>query len=213
MARAAAGCHRRSSVAVAGARHRRQCRALQPGRHTAAEILARARTGSIWCSCSASAASGKKIGIDRPAYDALRSLRDTYEDVAEYTTLARPTVIIDGAVEPERLVAQATGNFFRTARRRPGRRARRGRLNRRPSSAIGLWQTRFGGDRAVVGRTITVNSAPYVITGVAASGFGGVSLDASVDIWLLLPAPTFVPPSAIARLRPGRDDGAGAGRH
>ena len=66
-----------------------------------------------------------------------------------------------------------------------------------------LWQTRFGGDRAVVGRTITVNSAPYVISGVAASGFGGMSLDASVDIWLLLPAPTFVPPSAIARLRPG----------
>ena len=158
------------------------------------------------------AASGKKVGIDRPAYDALLSLRDTYEDVAEYTTLARPTVIIDGAVEPERLVAQATGNFFRTL----GVDLAAGRDEApEPPAVIShrLWQTRFGGDRAVVGRTITVNSASYVITGVAASGFGGV-LARCVGGHLAAAAGADVRATLGDRAASaGRDDGAGAGRH
>lgn len=39
----------------------------------------------------------------------------------------------------------------------------------------GFWQRRFGGDPAVLGRTLPVNGTPFTIVGVTARGFRGVS--------------------------------------
>ncbi len=36
-----------------------------------------------------------------------------------------------------------------------------------------FWQTRFGGDPSVVGRTIHINDRPFIVVGVAAEGFQG----------------------------------------
>ena len=42
----------------------------------------------------------------------------------------------------------------------------------RPScSSYGLWQSRFGGDPAVLGRTVLLDDAPYVVIGVMPRGF------------------------------------------
>jgi predicted permease len=41
-----------------------------------------------------------------------------------------------------------------------------------------FWRTRWGGDPAVLGRTLLLNGCPAVVVGVAAAGFKGVSLDA-----------------------------------
>jgi predicted permease len=46
------------------------------------------------------------------------------------------------------------------------------------------WQTRFGGDPSVVGKTIRVNNAPVTIVGVAAKGFNGTSLYESTKLFL-----------------------------
>ena len=37
-----------------------------------------------------------------------------------------------------------------------------------------LWRTEFGGDRLIVGRSISLNRAEFVVIGVAAPGFGGL---------------------------------------
>ena len=48
-----------------------------------------------------------------------------------------------------------------------------------------LWQRRFGGDPAVVGRTLVVKGLPYEIVGVAPRGFRGIALERT-DLWLPL---------------------------
>ena len=47
-----------------------------------------------------------------------------------------------------------------------------------------LWMASFGGDPALVGRTIVVNRTPVTVVGIAARGFHGASLTASTDVWL-----------------------------
>ena len=43
-----------------------------------------------------------------------------------------------------------------------------------PQAAVisyGLWQSRFGGDRGIIGRTVLLNGAPYPVIGVLPAGF------------------------------------------
>jgi predicted permease len=49
-----------------------------------------------------------------------------------------------------------------------------------------LWQNRFGGDPAIVGKTIQINLHPYTITGVAPKGFHGCKSGLRADIWIPL---------------------------
>jgi len=48
-----------------------------------------------------------------------------------------------------------------------------------------LWKTQYGGDAAVLGKTIDVAGVPHTIIGVAPEGFTGVNAN-RVDIWLPL---------------------------
>lgn len=57
------------------------------------------------------------------------------------------------------------------------------------------WQRAFGGDPAVLGRTLRVGKAPYQIVGVAAPEFFGVTVGEAPDAWL--------PLSTIAAATPG----------
>jgi putative ABC transport system permease protein len=49
-----------------------------------------------------------------------------------------------------------------------------------------LWQRRFGGDRAIVGRTIQINMQPYTVVGILPPGFRG--LTGQSDVWVPLAA-------------------------
>ena len=149
-------------------------------------------------------ASGKRVPIDRGSFEAIAGMRDVFSGVTASASMFQPSVMIDGAPEPNRVVAQVTGDFFRVM----GVGSSAGRLDVDPGTA-GLvisdrfWRGRFGGDRGVVGRQIVVNDRPYPVVGVAANRFLGVSLDASVDVWVLAPPPMLSPPAAIGRLQPG----------
>ena len=78
----------------------------------------------------------------------------------------------------------------------------------------GLWQTRFGGDRQVIGRTLRIGDEPHEIVGVAPAGMRGV-LVADAALWrpmrLNLATPTYgsIFLRVVGRLAPGADrDGA-----
>jgi predicted permease len=47
-----------------------------------------------------------------------------------------------------------------------------------------FWRGRFGGAPDIIGQTITLNSVPFTIVGVAAPGFRGTELGAPADIFL-----------------------------
>ena len=49
-----------------------------------------------------------------------------------------------------------------------------------------LWRERFGGDPAVVGSTIKLDSEPYTVVGVAPSGFNFPVRNRQVQIWTTL---------------------------
>jgi predicted permease len=78
----------------------------------------------------------------------------------------------------------------------------------------GLWQSRFGGDAGVIGRTVTIDGSPYDVVGVMPSSFQFPSR--ATDIWLPL---TFSPADrtpqdahmlhVLGRLAPGVSVGAG----
>ncbi|HET9358319.1 MAG TPA: ABC transporter permease [Vicinamibacterales bacterium] len=92
-------------------------------------------------------------------------------------------------------VGKSTGAYLVTAnyfdvlgvRMEHGRRFQPGE-DRRGSQAVAilsheLWQTRFGGDAAIVGRQVRVNGLPVTVVGILSRDFGGPEGSAS-RIWL-----------------------------
>jgi predicted permease len=149
-------------------------------------------------------ATGKRLGMNRDAIEALKNLRGAFSDVAGYLPLIQAVIAIDGAAEPDRLVVSASDNFFSLLGVRPAL----GQLTSargQPEIIIShrFWQTRFRGDVQVLDRHVTVNDRAFPIAGVAPEGFLGMSPDSSVDLWLVSPPEDFIPPSALARLQPG----------
>jgi predicted permease len=80
--------------------------------------------------------------------------------------------------------------------------------------AYGIWQRRFGGDPAVVGKPITLNGIPFNVVGVMPAGFqwhirsrSGTGKPA--EMWAVLPMPKEGPGtlgrflSVVARVKPG----------
>ncbi|HTS70962.1 MAG TPA: ABC transporter permease, partial [Terriglobia bacterium] len=82
--------------------------------------------------------------------------------------------------------------------------------------SYGYWQSRLGGDPAVVGGKISLNAYPFTIVGVAARGFGGLLKGRNVDVFVPIAMKRELTPdwnglverdimwlNMFARLRPG----------
>ncbi|HEY7337044.1 MAG TPA: ABC transporter permease [Bryobacteraceae bacterium] len=123
---------------------------------------------------------------------------------SDLTGVGEPVVLSNEAVSPQFFsilgIAPALGRTFTAEEGQPGRDAT-------AILSYRLWQSRFGGDRAAVGRKILLNGNPATIIGVMPPGFGLPKQDP--DIWL--PLPIFRSPiwgrgrnlTVIARLKPG----------
>jgi predicted permease len=126
---------------------------------------------------------------------------DEYRTIAaEVATLAGVTAFRDQGVSlaidmapPLLAVAQVVaGNYFDTLAARPtvGRllRAEDDRSDAPPVAVLdhAMWQSRFGGDPELVGRTVRVNGHSFEIVGVAPPGFVGTFLGFRFDLYLPL---------------------------
>ena len=70
----------------------------------------------------------------------------------------------------------------------------------------GMWQTQFGGDRAVLGRQFRMNGRPYTIIGVAPETFGGMVPAVTAQMWIPLTMAELVEPLGNQRIS-GRSTG------
>ena len=102
-------------------------------------------------------------------------------------------VNLSGRDEPMRILsASVTANLFRTLRVEPliGRvfTAEEEIPGRDQVVLLGynLWKSRFGGDPAVIGKTVSLDARSSVVVGVMPQGFvfpGGTGINPAVDLW------------------------------
>ncbi|ACB75161.1 ABC transporter permease [Opitutus terrae] len=95
---------------------------------------------------------------------------DAFSRMGVNVVLGRPLQPADGAMPPGTPVAVLTHRY---------------------------WQTQFGGDPRVIGRSVLINAKPFTIVGVAKPGFESFSYSVSVSLW--------VPSGTYAQLRPDGD--------
>jgi predicted permease len=124
-----------------------------------------------------------------PKYDAFRDQQRAFEATALFAP--REWSLTDSD-NPERLRGELVGaRFFEILGRGPAiGRAFVPAEDLHPDGerivliGHGLWTRRFGGDPAVLGRTIGLNKQPHTIVGVMPAGFRGMSGQA--DVWVPL---------------------------
>jgi predicted permease len=101
------------------------------------------------------------------------SQNHTFENMAVYDVWRKNVSISSGSIEPEQMrVGLVPGEYFQALRVAP----LMGRVFKDEESQWGnnfvaiisydFWQTRFHGDRAILGKAIRINDEPYTIVGV-----------------------------------------------
>jgi putative ABC transport system permease protein len=146
---------------------------------------------------------GGNNGRNALAYPMYQDLRDRNSVFSAMMCRYRLNTLISAGGEAEASVGElVSGNYFPML----GVRAAVGRLftasddlraGQHPYAVLSYsyWQTRFAGDRSIIGQTIRVNNFPITIVGVAQPGFEGLEPG--------LPARIFIPMAMAPQVRPG----------
>ena len=178
-----------------------------------------------WSGCpgvstdSASAPAGCTFSY--PMFEQLRSRRDIFSNLCAFIVSQPEHLTLNGSVSMANgfLVSE---DFFATL----GTRAILGRtlgpadVQPRSQPAVMLnyafWKSRFGGDPAIVGKSILLEKTLFTVVGITAPGFTGIDPGRSIDLWIPLSSQTYVAPyfpkrtaanstwlEIMARLKPG----------
>lgn len=125
--------------------------------------------------------------VSYPFFSALRGRPDAFAGVAAVTDYEVP---VGAGAAAERVPGRAvSANYFAVLGARPALGAfftpADDRSGAAPAVVLGYhyWQRAFGGDRAVLGRTLTFGSRRARVIGVAPPDFSGLDF-ARVDVWL-----------------------------
>jgi putative ABC transport system permease protein len=135
---------------------------------------------------------GDRFSFSDPNYLDLRAESRTLQRLAAYRDLGVSAVLADGG-EPQRIAAvpvsaslldvlgvrPQVGRMFSDDEDRPGMAERRVMLS------DGLWRRRFSADRGIVGRRVTLDGEPFLVTGVMPPQF---DFPGGADAWIPLAA-------------------------
>jgi predicted permease len=139
--------------------------------------------------------SGKTYRVG--AYEEMGRNNRSFESLTAYFAFfGYFSYTLTGSGEPERLVGvQVAPGFLEQLGIRP--QVGRGFVgdewkSNGPGAALitaGLWKRRFGGDHAIVGRPVTINETPHIVTGVLPEDFDfGSSFTPGTRVDMLVPA-------------------------
>ncbi|HEY4905922.1 MAG TPA: ABC transporter permease [Candidatus Acidoferrum sp.] len=123
-----------------------------------------------------------------PTFADVRDQAQSFSGVAAFDELIPAS--ISGKGDPERIWGQATTtNYFDVAQL--GMTVGRGfRPDEEYAQVIvlghRLWQRRFSGDPAIVGKSITLSGRPYTVVGVAPTGYRGIDFVLDPEFWVPL---------------------------
>jgi len=138
-------------------------------------------------------AGGSAIG-GNASYPDYVDWRDQSHAFSQLVAYDRPSVVLSGRGEPERLEAIASSaDLFAMVGVPPvlGRGFARGEDHAGADHVVvlsdALWRRRFEADPAVLGRSLTLDGEPYTVIGVAARGFQFPLDTGRVDLFLPLP--------------------------
>ena len=117
---------------------------------------------------------GAEAPFSPPDFLDLERDQRSFEGVAAFVNAP---VELSGGGEPIRIqAAKVTANLFSLLGVAPMLGRGLARDEDRPGADVavlswGLWQTRYGGDRSIVGRAVTLDRRPYTVIGVMPAGF------------------------------------------
>jgi putative ABC transport system permease protein len=151
-----------------------------PGRLAVVDIANREWVGNQY--------SGRYASVTTPLWDAIQVNAEPFDGL-----LAWSHATMDLATRGESRFVEnglyVSGDFFKVL----GVGAAAGRLFTSADDAAtcpapvvvlshAFWQREYGGSRSAVGASLTLNSKPFTIVGVAASGFYGIEVGRSFDV-------------------------------
>lgn len=124
-----------------------------------------------------------------PVFLALQRQNQLFETVFAFKSTGRVTAVIDGNAELLDSVLVTT-NFYKGVGVQPALGRALGGSDATDASEAaavisdGLWARRFGRDRSVIGKRISVNTVPVTIVGVNPPQFSGIQPGAHPEIFL-----------------------------